>query len=40
MGVVTREQLDPLYEQCVLEMQGKQFRAIWYYLRAWGRKSE
>jgi SAM-dependent methyltransferase len=38
LGIATQEQLDPLYEQCLLEMQGEQFRAIWYYLRAWGRK--
>lgn len=38
MGLATQEQLNPLYEQCLLEMQGEQFRAIWYYLHAWGRK--
>jgi ubiquinone/menaquinone biosynthesis C-methylase UbiE len=38
LGIATQEQLDPLYEQCLLEMQSEQFRAIWYYLRTWGRK--
>jgi SAM-dependent methyltransferase len=38
MGVTTQEEVDPLYEQCLLEVQDEHFRAIWYYLRAWGRK--
>lgn len=38
MGVTTREEVERLYEQCLEEVRGEGFRAIWYYLRAWGRK--
>jgi hypothetical protein len=38
MGTATQEELDRLYAQCQDEVQRDDFRAIWYYLRAWGRK--
>jgi ubiquinone/menaquinone biosynthesis C-methylase UbiE len=38
MGIAAQEELDQLYMQCQEEVQGDDFRAIWYYLRAWGRK--
>jgi hypothetical protein len=38
MGITTQEEVDQLYEQCLEEVRREDFRAIWYYLRAWGRK--
>ena len=38
MGVATQEELERVYQRCLDEMNGQEFRAIWYYLRAWGRK--
>jgi ubiquinone/menaquinone biosynthesis C-methylase UbiE len=38
MGDVTKEELDRVYQHCLEEMNGEEFRAIWFYLRAWGRK--
>lgn len=38
MGAATQEEFDWVYQQCLDEMNGEEFRAIWYYLRAWGRK--
>ena len=38
MGITTQEEVDQLYEQCLEEVKGEDFRAIWYYLHAWGRK--
>lgn len=37
-GFTTQEELDRLHAQCEEEVQRDDFRAIWYYLRAWGRK--
>ena len=39
MGATTQEELERIYQKCLEEMNGEAFRAIWYYLRAWGRKS-
>jgi ubiquinone/menaquinone biosynthesis C-methylase UbiE len=38
MGITTPEELERVYQCCLEEMNGAEFRAIWYYLRAWGRK--
>jgi len=38
MGAATQEELERVYQRCLEEMNGEEFRAIWYYLRAWGRK--
>lgn len=40
MGNVMPEELDQVYQHCLEEMNGEEFRAIWYYLRAWGRKQK
>jgi len=38
--VATQEELDKLYEQMLLEMLSEDFRALWYFLSAWGYKPE
>jgi ubiquinone/menaquinone biosynthesis C-methylase UbiE len=38
MGVTTEEEMATLYEQFQVEMLSEDFRGIWYFLSAWGRK--
>ncbi|GHP00377.1 hypothetical protein KSF_104240 [Reticulibacter mediterranei] len=38
MQVVTQQELDTLYDQMLAQMMLPTFRALWYYLGAWGRK--
>ncbi|GAC1623116.1 MAG: hypothetical protein NVS4B7_14450 [Ktedonobacteraceae bacterium] len=37
-GVATQEEIDPLYEQMLIEMMQDDFRGIMYLLTAWGEK--
>jgi hypothetical protein len=37
-GIASQEELDDLYEQLTGDWQLSNFRALWYFLRAWGRK--
>jgi ubiquinone/menaquinone biosynthesis C-methylase UbiE len=37
-GVTTEEEFDPLFQQMCREMLSDDFRAIWYFLTAWGYK--
>jgi len=39
MSEATQEELDTEYDATLLEMMQPQFRAIWYFLTAWGIKS-
>jgi len=39
MGVATQEEMDPLYEQMLLEMQQDDFRGLMLPLTAWGEKA-
>ena len=39
MGVATQEEIDPLYEQVLLEMQQDDFRGLMLPLTAWGEKA-
>ena len=39
-GVATEEEIAPLYQQALLEMQQPDFCGIWYYLSVWGMKPE
>lgn len=39
MGVATQEEMDPLYEQLLLEMQQDDFRGLMLPLTAWGEKA-
>nr|BBH92378.1 hypothetical protein KTA_05770 [Thermogemmatispora argillosa] len=38
LGLISREELDQLYQQAVAEMQTDDFCAIWTWLTVWGRK--
>ncbi|GAC1354093.1 MAG: hypothetical protein NVS4B11_28880 [Ktedonobacteraceae bacterium] len=38
LGLATEEELTQLYKQAIEDMQLNTFRAIWYYLTAWGEK--
>ena len=40
MRVATQEELNTLYDNVLLEMLSPDYRAIWYFLRVWGRKPE
>ncbi|WP_376794163.1 class I SAM-dependent methyltransferase [Thermogemmatispora sp.] len=37
-GVISREEVEPLYQQAVAEMQADDFWAVWFWLTAWGRQ--
>lgn len=39
-GVTTQEEFEGLYQQMLVEMQSKDFCAIWFLLTVWGQKSE
>ncbi|MBE3560877.1 MAG: class I SAM-dependent methyltransferase [Ktedonobacteraceae bacterium] len=38
MGIATQEELDHLYEQMLLDLMREDFRGIWYFMSAIGRK--
>ncbi len=38
MGVTTEDEMATLYEQFQVEMLSEDFRGIWYFLSAWGKK--
>lgn len=38
MNMATKEELDVLYEQALMEMHFDDFCAVWYYLSVWGVK--
>ena len=40
MRVATQEELNTLYDNVLLEMLSPDYRAMWYFLRVWGRKPE
>jgi ubiquinone/menaquinone biosynthesis C-methylase UbiE len=37
-GVISREELEPLYQQAIAEMQADDFCAVWTWLTVWGQK--
>ncbi len=37
-GVATREELDQLHQQFIIELHLKTFRGVWPYMSVWGRK--
>ncbi|WP_069803209.1 class I SAM-dependent methyltransferase [Thermogemmatispora onikobensis] len=37
-GVISREELEPLYQQAIAEAQGEDFCAIWPWLTVWGQQ--
>ena len=37
-GIATQQELDTLYEQLLDELEAPDFRALWYFLRIWGKK--
>ncbi|RAQ98416.1 class I SAM-dependent methyltransferase [Thermogemmatispora tikiterensis] len=37
-GVASAEEVEPLYQQAVAEMQAPDFFAVWFWLTAWGRQ--
>lgn len=39
-GVVSKEEYDRLYEQAMEDIQSPDFRALWFFLSAWGIKPE
>ncbi|MBV9615630.1 MAG: hypothetical protein JO031_09260 [Ktedonobacteraceae bacterium] len=39
MGVAQQDELDDLYERATQEMLDENFRALWYFLTAWGVRS-
>ena len=36
---ITQAELDVKYQQLIDAMQNEDFRALWYFLRVWGKKS-
>ncbi len=40
MGVATQKELNALYDNVLLEMLSPDYRALWYFLRVWGRKPQ
>ncbi len=39
-GAAAQQDLDELYEQLLDELEAPGFRALWYFLRTWGKKPE
>ena len=39
LGSTTQEEIDRLYQECQNEIYAEDFRGVWYYLRARGRKA-
>jgi len=37
-GLVTQQELDELHERLPGELEAPDFRALWYFLRIWGKK--
>ncbi len=37
-GIATQQELDELYERLPDELESPDFRALWYFLRIWGKK--
>ena len=40
MHVATQDELNTLYDNVLVEMLSSDYRALWYFLRVWGRKPE
>ena len=38
MGVVTKAEIEALYQQAFIEMYSEEFRGMWHYLSVWGSK--